>query len=123
MKNRFENGDEPAVIETEPASQPDARNVETQPERELTERQLSSEEVTEFKGELDKYVSGLQTRIGELQAEREALRQMSPQADEFARMREIETELVELQGQLDGLQDSSEAIAEAGDAAAITVKE
>lgn len=96
MKDRFESGNEPPIIEAEAIQELNTQSAETQPERELTERQFSSEEVTEFRGQLDEYVGGLQTRIGELQAEREALRQMSPQALEFARMREIEAELVEL---------------------------
>ncbi|MEK7211369.1 MAG: hypothetical protein AAB731_01940 [Patescibacteria group bacterium] len=72
---------------------------------------------------MDEYIVGLRSRVAELEEECENLRKMSPNADQFERMKEINTEIGELQEQIDGLADSSEAIAEAGDNVVITIKE
>ena len=72
---------------------------------------------------MDEYIVGLRSRVAELEEECENLRKMSSNADQFERMKEINTEIGELQEQIDGLADSSEAIAEAGDNVVITIKE
>lgn len=97
-------------------------SVETVPERELVERQMSPEEVGVLKGELDEYTAGLQARVEELNAELAELKTRSVEFEQFARYHEIQDELVDLKKQIDGLTDSSEAIDEQGENTVIKIK-
>jgi uncharacterized protein YukE len=106
-----------------PAEVPEDQVPEAAPEKEETERQLSPEEAQEFKGEMDEYTEGLRAAAAELEAELEGLKAMSPEWESFARAKEIQNELTELQEQIEGLADSSAAIEEAGDEAVIKIKE
>lgn len=98
MKQNFEvedlvMGEESGAREDESKSD---ESAEMPLERELVERQETPQEAAETIALMRAQFEGLKERLTELEAEKGTLFEMSPQANKFARMYEIDAEILDV---------------------------
>ena len=91
--------------------------------RELIEREETPEEAAETIAIMRTQLEGLNSRLAELEAEKADLKQMSPEAESFARMQEIDAEIADCNEQIAGMEEIEGGLKEQGENAVITIKE